>query len=314
MNRLFSMALAFILILSTVTAAGCAERTAGLSDTLLSATVSAGAVTSPPDAAETPLTPEMPEMSEIPEESEEPEEFVRVIDPSKPMVALTFDDGPHQTYSDQILDILEANHALATFFELGCHVSEYPDVVAREAAMGCEIGTHSNIHKNLTKLTKNAILDDLAAADAAFIAAGVPAPTMLRPPEGAVNKIVRTVTGRSLITWNIDTEDWRTKDPQKVIDSVQNAGNLDGNVVLMHSIYKSTVEAVETLVPWLQEQGYQLVTVSELMAYYYGEMPEPNKIYGYSYFYGNGRTDAPLALPVPAAENPSDAGNTGETA
>ena len=73
----------------------------------------------------------------------------------------------------------------------------------------------------------------------------------------------------------------------------------------MHSIYASTVEAVEAIVPWLQEQGYQLVTVTELMAYYYGELPQPNCCYGYSYFATHGRTDTPVELPSmfpPAAE------------
>ena len=69
----------------------------------------------------------------------------------------------------------------------------------------------------------------------------------------------------------------------------------------MHSIRESSAQAAATLVPWLQEQGYQLVTVTELMAYYYGELPQPNGLYGFTYF-SQGRTDAPLTLPVPAAE------------
>jgi len=222
----------------------------------------------------------------------------RVIDPAKPMVALTFDDGPHKTYSDQILDILEENHAVATFFEVGCNVARYPDVVAREAELGCEIGSHSNAHKNLSKLGEDALLEDLAAADEAFLAAGVPAPTLLRPPYGAVNRTVRTATGRSLITWNVDPEDWRVRDAQKVIDHVQGLQKLDGTVILLHSTYSSTVEAAQVLIPWLQEQGYQLVTVTELMAYYHGELPQPNTLYGYTYFMG-GRADTPLALPIP---------------
>lgn len=230
-------------------------------------------------------------------EAEEP--YVRVIDPAKPMVALTFDDGPHEIYSNQILDVLEANHAVATFFEVGCNVAQYPAVVAREAALGCETGSHSNVHHNLSKLNADALLEDLAAADAAFIAAGVPAPTLVRPPYGAVNKTVRTTTGRSLITWNIDTEDWRTKDAQKIVSYVQGLQNLDGAVVLMHSIHESSAQAAAVLIPWLQEQGYQLVTVTELLAYYHGELPQPNTLYGYTYF-SRSRTDAPLTLPVPA--------------
>ena len=240
-----------------------------------------------------------------PEPVEEPEEpYVRVIDPAKPMVALTFDDGPHGTWTDAILDVLEENHALATFFEVGNNVRAYPEPVKRMADMGCEVASHSNAHKNLSKLKKNSLLNDLDTADAAFVAAGVEAPTMVRPPYGAVNKTVKSATGRTMITWTVDTEDWRSRNAQAVIDYVQGAGNLDGEIVLMHSIYESTAEAVKVLVPWLQEQGYQLVTVTELLAYYYGELPQPDHFYGYTYFTTHGRTDTPVPLPgeeVPGA-------------
>lgn len=302
MCRLISMLLSATLLFST----GCVGHAAALPETQLAAPAGTAAAQQPQETVDSAQTKETVDSTQAekepapaPQEPEEP--YVRVIDPAKPMVALTFDDGPHETYSNQILDVLEANHAVATFFEVGRNVALYPAVVAREAELGCEIGSHSNAHKNLSKLKKATLLDDLAAADAAFIAAGVPAPTLVRPPYGAVNKTVRTATGRSLITWNIDTEDWRTKDPQKVISYVQGLQNLDGAVVLMHSIHESSAQAAAVLIPWLQEQGYQLVTVTELMAYYHGELPQPNTLYGFTYF-SRGRTDTPLTLPVPAEE------------
>ena len=296
MSHLISMLLSITLLFST----GCVGHAAALPESSLAAPVQAGDASQQPqqEAAAPAAAPEAPapEAAEIPEEP-----YVRAVDPAKPMVALTFDDGPHETYSNQILDVLEANHAVATFFEVGRNVARYPAVVAREAELGCEIGSHSYAHKNLSKLKTATLLEDLAAADAAFVAAGVPAPTLVRPPYGAVNKTVRTATGRSLVTWNIDTEDWRTKDPQKVISYVQGLQDLDGSVILMHSIYESSAQAAAVLVPWLQEQGYQLVTITELLAYYYGELPQPNTLYGYTYFFRD-RTDTPLTLPAPAAE------------
>jgi len=290
MYRLISFLLSAAVMFSST---GCVGHAAALPEPQLNA-----------PAATVPLQ-ENPAESSVPDsapEAEEPEEpYVRVIDPAKPMLALTFDDGPHETYTGQILDILEANHAVATFFEIGCNVAKYPAAVVRETELGCEIGSHSNVHKNLSKLKANTLLEDLAAADAAFTAAGVPAPTLVRPPYGEVNKTVRTTTGRSLITWNIDTGDWRTKDAQTIISYVQSLENLNGAVVLMHSIYESSVQAAAALVPWLQEQGYQLVTVTELMAYYHGELPQPNTLYGYTYFCKS-RTDTPLTLPVSPAE------------
>lgn len=233
-----------------------------------------------------------------PEEEDIPEEpYVRVIDPTGPMVALTFDDGPHEVYSHQILDILEENHAVATFFEVGYNIPNCPDALARMVELGCEIGSHSNSHRDLSKLKKNAVLQDLSTADEAFWAAAGVTPSLLRPPYGAVNKTVKYGTGRGVITWTVDTEDWLSQDAQTVIDYVQGLSGLDGEIVLMHSTYESTVEAIKVLIPWLIEQGYQLVTVSELMAYYYGELIAPNQFYGYTYFTTHGRTDTPLELP-----------------
>lgn len=248
-----------------------------------------------------PDTPDVPPPAEpevqAPAEVEEEEPYVRIIDPTGPMVALTFDDGPHATYTDQILDILEENHALATFFEVGRNVAACPEPVARMAEMGCEVGSHSNAHKDLSKLKRSALLQDLQTADDAFTAAMGRSPTLVRPPYGSVNKTVKYSTGRSMITWTVDTLDWSSRDAQTVIDYVKGLGSLDGEIVLMHSTYESTVDAVRELVPWLQEQGYQLVTVSELMAYYYGELLEPNQFYGYTYFTTHGRTDTPAELP-----------------
>ena len=295
MNRLFTLTLALLLLLSF---SGCVGRAAAPGPEQTAATLPE----KPPAAPEVlPDPPDAePEEPETPEEPEEPEEpYVRIIDPSKPMVALTFDDGPDGMTSGKILDTLEENHALATFFEVGRNVASYPELVKRMADMGCEVASHSNAHKDLSKLKKKALLRDLDTADQAFLDAGVDAPTLVRPPYGAVNKTVKSATGRAMITWTVDTLDWKSRDAQAIIDCVQGLGDLDGQVVLMHSLYESTAEATAVLVPWLQEQGYQLVTVSELMACYYGELPEANKLYGYAYFH-QPRTDTPL--PPPAAQ------------
>lgn len=292
MIRLFSLLLSLLMLLSCT---ACVGRAA--------APVPDGGQAEPLEAAVRPPEPEeTPEPEEAPAPEEEPsvqpeEPYVRAIDPSKPMVALTFDDGPDEICSGQILDILEEHHALATFFEVGRNVAACPEPVARMAEMGCEIGSHSNAHKDLSKLRKSALLSDLDTADEAFAAAGVPVPTLVRPPYGAVNKTVKSATGRAMVTWTVDTEDWRSRDAQAVIGYIQNYGDLDGEIILMHSIYESTVEAAAVLVPWLQEQGYQLVTVTELMAYYYGELPQPDRFYGYTYFSTHGRTGAPVELP-----------------
>ena len=249
------------------------------------------------------------ELEEVP--PEEPAEDVRVLDPDKPMVALTFDDGPHPTNTDALLDILEENGAVATFFQVGQNLWRDPDAVRRAEALGCEIGSHSYRHADLSKLSADALAADLKKADDAFIEVLGHAPTLLRPPYGAMNKAVKSTTGRSIITWSMDTEDWLSRNAEKVVAAVQGAGDLNGQVVLMHDIHDSTIEAAKTLVPWLIEQGYQLVTVSELITLHYGDQVLPNGLYGYSYFlYGKpvilpeGQTQEPAPEPEPEEPQP----------
>ena len=225
----------------------------------------------------------------------------RELDPSKPMVALTFDDGPHPEYTNQILDILEQYGAVATFFEVGQNLSRDPDAVRRAAAMGCEIGSHSLRHRDLSKLSSEDLLADLAAADEQFISVLGKAPNLLRPPYGALNKKVKYETGRSIITWSIDTEDWLSLDADKIMATVQQAGNLNGDVILMHSTHAPSVEAASRMVPWLIEQGYQLVTITEMITLHYGDQVLPNGTYGYSYFVNGKDVILPPADYVPGA-------------
>lgn len=235
--------------------------------------------------------PEKPEMPAIPHpmltltpaEPEQKEERP-AIDPTKPMVAITFDDGPHAKCTDEILDILEEHRVVATFFEVAQNLKNDPDAVRRAVELGCEVGSHSYRHADLSRLSKEAMLSDLAAADAEFEKVLGFVPNLMRPPYGAMNKAVKTESGKSVVTWSIDTEDWLSRDTDKIVASVQNAGDLNGEVILLHSPYETSVEATRILVPWLKEQGYQLVTITELITHHYGDTVDVNRLYGYSYF------------------------------
>ena len=225
------------------------------------------------------LEDELPEVETLPGPETE-----RTLDPARPMVALTYDDGPHAVYTDQILDILEEHGAVATFFEVARNLPNAPDAVRRAAAMGCEVGSHSYRHADLGKMDKDGQLADQAAADALFQEVLGTTPTLLRPPYGSMNKTLKTTCGRSIVTWTIDPEDWLCKNADTVVSRVKGESRLDGQVILLHSIYPSTVEATKTLVPWLQEQGYQLVTISELIEQRFNDQVEPNRSYNYDYF------------------------------
>ena len=180
----------------------------------------------------------------------------------KPMVALTFDDGPGK-YTDRLLDVLEANNAKATFFLLGQNAEKFPEQVKREKDLGMEIGNHTYDHQILTKIDIGNVSTEVSQTNEAIKnIIGEPA-TVMRTPGGAQNADVLAQIGMPVVLWSIDTTDWKTKDVQNTIDVTLNNVQ-DGSVVLMHDIHEFTVEAAEQIIPALVEKGYKLVTVSEL--------------------------------------------------
>ncbi len=208
---------------------------------------------------------------------------VRVVDLSKKLVAITYDDGPCK-YTDDILDILEEHGSVATFFELGNLMSSQPEALKRMDELGCEIGSHTWSHKNLTKISASEIRSQLSRTDEALEKITGKKTTLMRPPYGAVSKSARDACGKPMIGWSLDTLDWQSRNAQKVVDKIKNSGELDGQVILMHSLYESSVDATREIVPWLIENGYQLVTVSELFEYKYLDKAQNGKYYTSTYF------------------------------
>lgn len=208
----------------------------------------------------------------------------RSIDPKKPMVALTYDDGPGGAATNHILDTLEKYGVVATFFDTGERVERYPKTVQREVALGCEVASHSYDHKDFKKLTAAQIKADVQRTDAAFQKAIGRKPTLFRPPYGNYNKTVQANIPYPIIIWSVDTLDWKSRNADSVLKSIQKVGDLDGKVILMHGIYDSTAKATEKLVPDLLKKGYQLVTVSELIQYRLNETPVKGKVYHQSHF------------------------------
>ena len=202
----------------------------------------------------------------------------RKIDAKKPMVALTFDDGPNGTATPKILNTLEKYGAVATFFDLGSCIKSYPKVVKREESLGCEVASHTYAHKNLNTLSTKQIKKDLNKAIEAYEDVLGHKPALVRPPYGNANTTVKNAINYPLINWDIDTLDWKSRNANKILNEIHKYSDYDGRIILMHGIYDSTAEAVATLVPELINKGYQLVTVSE-MAEYKGVTLKPGKVY-----------------------------------
>lgn len=185
------------------------------------------------------------------------------LDKSRPMVALTFDDGPGK-YTSKILSTLEQYNARATFFVQGKNVSGYKQVLKRAADMGSEIGNHTWSHINLSGVSSGTISQQISSTNSAIYAATGKYPKLYRPPYGAYNKSVLNSISMAAIMWSVDTLDWKTRNPQKTLASVKKDA-VDGSIILLHDIHSPTADAVESVVRHLLMQGYQLVTVSELI-------------------------------------------------
>ena len=188
-----------------------------------------------------------------------------MVEPKK-MIALTFDDGPYSPVTNRILDVLEKYNAHATFFVVGNRVNSYSSCVKRAVSLGCEIGNHTWDHTSLTTLSGSEVASQISRCNnAVFNLTGV-MPSVMRPVGGAYNATVSNNVGMPMIIWSVDTNDWKYRDSQHVINAILNNVK-DGDIVLMHDLYASTAAAMETVIPELIARGYTLVTVSELAEY-----------------------------------------------
>jgi peptidoglycan/xylan/chitin deacetylase (PgdA/CDA1 family) len=212
-------------------------------------------------------------------------EMVRVqrirpyLDRTKPMIALTFDDGPAQ-YTERIVALLDEYDCRATFCVLGNRVKPQKERVRMTVAQGSEVVGHSWDHKDLTSLTKKEIRSELKKTDDAIQSVTGVRPTMYRPPYGAIDDVVRKVSKKqklALLTWSFDTYDWKLRNAKKLFNKIKKDVKPD-QIILMHDIHEKTADSMELVIPWLVEQGYELVTASELF-YYKGIEVKPGEIY-----------------------------------
>ncbi|MDO5325207.1 MAG: polysaccharide deacetylase family protein [Clostridia bacterium] len=204
---------------------------------------------------------------------------MRTIDPSQPMVALTFDDGPSEE-TDRILKVLLEYDARATFCVIGNKLETYPDVLKRTVAGGNEIACHTWSHPYLNKISAASARSQIERTVNAVKEISGYEVKVLRPPYGKHNLAVRNICkdmGIVIARWEVDTLDWKTRSANKTYNAIMK-GATTGMIILCHDLYDTTAAAVERAVPELVAKGIQLVTVSELLSFH-KDGAQPGKVY-----------------------------------
>ena len=181
----------------------------------------------------------------------------------KKLIAFTFDDGPSETNTNYLLDNLDKYDAKVTFFVLGGRVNSNKETIKRAYLEGNDIGSHTYNHRNLNLLSDVALMDEVKKTNEAIKDIIGTSPTLLRPPYGNLTDHGKELANMSIVLWNIDPLDWKYKDKNRVAQEIIEHAH-DGAIVLVHDIYKSSVEGALLAMEELQKQGYAFVTINEM--------------------------------------------------
>ncbi len=189
-------------------------------------------------------------------------------------IALTFDDGPNRSTTPKVLDMLKKRGLKATFFVLGQNIAGNEDILKRIVEEGHEVGNHTWSHPNLTTLSPEQVQREIVDTQKTIKETIGYEPTLMRPPYGAINQATMTVVNMPIIYWSVDSKDWQLRNANLISNQVQSQA-YPNSIVLLHDIHPSTVEALPSLLDYLQREEYVFVTTTELL----GENLNPQLIY-----------------------------------
>ncbi len=179
-------------------------------------------------------------------------------------IAITFDDGPHPYYTEQLLDGLQERGAKASFFVMGKQAEAYPELILRMQAEGHLIGNHTYSHMQLGKQNRESFKSELIRTNELLLKITGEEPQYVRPPYGSWDKSFESELMMIPVLWTIDPMDWCSSDVNGIVQKVTKKAE-ENAVILMHDEYKSSVTAALEIVDTLQKQGYEFVTVDEIL-------------------------------------------------
>lgn len=182
---------------------------------------------------------------------------------NKKLIAFTFDDGPNSKTTNKLLDNLDKYNARVTFFVVGNRVKNYKDTLKRAYDMGNLIGSHTYNHKNLFKLNNNQIVDEIKKTNNVIKEVTGSDVLYLRPPYGNTNKNIKNLANMYNILWDLDTEDWKYKDKNKIAKYIIDNAH-DGGIILLHDLYETSIDGALLAMEELSKNGYAFVTIEEM--------------------------------------------------
>ena len=198
---------------------------------------------------------------------EERKKNLKDLDPNKKYVAITFDDGPSSDITPRILDYLDQYNAVATFYMLGKQAKANPEIAKNVADRGHEIASHSVTHVDLSAVSANRVKKEYEDAISMIKQATGVSPNTFRPPYGAINQNVLTSAkefNQPIILWSVDSLDWKHRSKDGIYSRVMNNMH-SGAIVLLHDIHPTTADSLPSILSTLTNQGYEFVTVTELL-------------------------------------------------
>lgn len=181
-------------------------------------------------------------------------------------IAITFDDGPGEEGTEEILQSLAEYDAKATFFMLSQSAEKYPDLAKKVADQGHEIANHSITHPDLKKVDEGQAKEEIETSKETITDITGKEPTLFRPPYGSYSETVTDIAAESnqnIVLWSLDTRDWESLNAEQMYENVVD-NTKPGSIILMHDIHHATADAVPDILKELSDEGYEFVTVSEL--------------------------------------------------
>lgn len=182
---------------------------------------------------------------------------------SRKAVALTFDDGPNPNTTPVALELLKKYNAKGTFFMVGKAVAGNEEIIKQVVAEGHQIGNHSWSHPLLTKISLEQAKSQINDTTEALKKASGQDVHIMRPPYGGINATIQAAVDQSFILWDVDTLDWKNRNTASIMKEVRKAR--PGSIILMHDVHKTSINALPSVLQYLTEQGFELVTIDELM-------------------------------------------------